>query len=37
VPTTDGYSLLLSVAETDEFVAQLHAMKSAGATASRAP
>jgi len=26
VPTTAGYSLLLSVAETDKFVEQLHAM-----------
>jgi len=26
VPTTAGYSLLLSVAETDDFVEQLHAM-----------
>jgi hypothetical protein len=37
VPTTDGYSLLLSVAETDQFVDRLHAMKSAGATAGGAP
>jgi len=29
VPTTAGYSLLLSVAETDEFLDQLHAMSGA--------
>ena len=37
VPTTDGYSLLLSVAETDQFVDRLHTMKSAGATTGGAP
>jgi hypothetical protein len=37
VPTTDGYSLLLSVAETDQFLDQLHAMKSAGASPGSAP
>jgi hypothetical protein len=37
VPTTDGYSLLLSVAETDQFLDQLHAMKSAGASPGSVP
>lgn len=34
IPTNAGYSLLLSVAETDEFVERLHAMDGRGPTTS---
>jgi len=37
VPTTQGYSLLLSVAETDQFVDRLHAMNEAGSTTAGRP
>ena len=37
VPTTEGYSLLLSVAEVDQFVDRLHSMTRAGTTTADSP
>jgi hypothetical protein len=37
VPTTDGYSLLLSIAEADQFVDRLHAMNGTGTATTGSP